>query len=749
MINIPVFKEHLQPSVIPDEGVLVFSEDGATVLYGTLYNKIVPLIDGVRSADDIAETLSGEIDAARVYYALMLLEKKGLIAEQEPVTKPGQAGFWHGLGLSPSSAEAALRASKVRVLALGKTNPEPLLFSLADLAVTRTTDESESTFDIVLTDDYLLDDLTGIALSARKAGRPLMLFRPAGFEIWIGPLFVPGETGCPLCLRQKLSRHRVIQNFAAARGIKTEPTLPSLPGSIRAACEFTAIEAAKAITGAADGLKGRILSIDLRTWTSRTHDLIRNPSCPVCGNPPSQVASPVKLASAKVVFVEDGGHRTVPPEATLKKFERMVSPITGIIKTLQCVSGTDGVIHVYAAGHNAAIRTDRLDDMKKGLRNASAGKGASETQARAGALCEALERYCGEADGSEIRIPGSLREMRSRYGDTVIHPNMVMRYSDRQYAEREAWSARKSKFNRVPELLDEEVRIDWTPVWSLTNECHKYLPTQFLYFNARAGEGCNTFYCMSCSNGNASGNTLEEAVLQGFLELVERDATALWWYNMLPKPGVDIFSFGDAWFTDLAAHYDKMGRDLWALDITSDLGIPTFAAFSALRDGPEERILFGLGCHLDARIALQRALAEMNQMLGIAREKGGQGELTIEDEEVLSWLTTATRANQPYVVPDTGVSPRTRSDYPILYSGDLLEDIVECRRRVEERGMEVLVLDQTRPDIGMPVVKVIVPGLRHFWARYAPGRLYDVPPAMGWLDSPLAEEELNPIPIYF
>jgi ribosomal protein S12 methylthiotransferase accessory factor len=63
--------------------------------------------------------------------------------------------------------------------------------------------------------------------------------------------------------------------------------------------------------------------------------------------------------------------------------------------------------------------------------------------------------------------------------------------------------------------------------------------------------------------------------------------------------------------------------------------------------------------------------------------------------------------------------------------------------------MEVLVLDQTRPDIGMPVVKVIVPGLRHFWARYAPGRLYNVPVAMGWLDNPLPEEELNPIPVFF
>jgi ribosomal protein S12 methylthiotransferase accessory factor YcaO len=54
-----------------------------------------------------------------------------------------------------------------------------------------------------------------------------------------------------------------------------------------------------------------------------------------------------------------------------------------------------------------------------------------------------------------------------------------------------------------------------------------------------------------------------------------------------------------------------------------------------------------------------------------------------------------------------------------------------------------LVLDQTRPDLGLPVVKVIVPGLRHFWARYAPGRLFDVPVRLGWQSRPLAEEQLN------
>ena len=54
-------------------------------------------------------------------------------------------------------------------------------------------------------------------------------------------------------------------------------------------------------------------------------------------------------------------------------------------------------------------------------------------------------------------------------------------------------------------------------------------------------------------------------------------------------------------------------------------------------------------------------------------------------------------------------------------------------------------LDQTRADIGVPVVRVIAPGLRHFYRRFAPGRLYDVPVKLGLRDHPIAESDLNPI----
>ena len=129
----------------------------------------------------------------------------------------------------------------------------------------------------------------------------------------------------------------------------------------------------------------------------------------------------------------------------------------------------------------------------------------------------------------------------------------------------------------------------------------------------------------------------------------------------------------------------------------------------------------------------------------------GQGkpvrEKDLEDPETLRWLKTATLENQPYLVPAD--SPRRLlADFPECRTEDIREDVLACQALVEQRDLEMLVLDQTRPDIGLPVVKVIVPGLRHFWARFAPGRLFDVPVKSGWLPQALREEDLNPIPFF-
>jgi ribosomal protein S12 methylthiotransferase accessory factor len=92
------------------------------------------------------------------------------------------------------------------------------------------------------------------------------------------------------------------------------------------------------------------------------------------------------------------------------------------------------------------------------------------------------------------------------------------------------------------------------------------------------------------------------------------------------------------------------------------------------------------------------------------------------------------------------MAPRVAEEAERPRQRDLRAELDRCIAAVEARGLEVLVLDQTRPDVGLPVVKVVVPGLRHFWPRFGPGRLYDVPVALGRLDGPLREVELNPYP---
>ena len=206
-------------------------------------------------------------------------------------------------------------------------------------------------------------------------------------------------------------------------------------------------------------------------------------------------------------------------------------------------------------------------------------------------------------------------------------------------------------------------------------------------------------------------------------------------------------SFSEPYYQELIDEYSRMGRELWALDLTSDLGIPTFAAVSCRAGGTGGQLMFGFGTHLDAKIALSRAVTEMNQSLSIMEVMSAGHSL--EDEATEKWFKEANLENQPYLAPDAQAPTRKLSDYWQPFHQDILEDIEHCRGIVENLGLEMLVLDQTRPDIGMPVAKVIVPGLRHFWARFAPGRLYDVPVKMGWLSQSLTEDELNPIPMFW
>jgi ribosomal protein S12 methylthiotransferase accessory factor len=457
---------------------------------------------------------------------------------------------------------------------------------------------------------------------------------------------------------------------------------------------------------------------------------------------------PLVLESRKKTFTADGGHRCSSPEATLKQYQHHISPITGVVDGLRrLLEAENGLTHTYSAGQNLALTHDSFHSLRRSLRSRSAGKGMTDHQAKASCLCESLERYSGVFQGYEVRKKASYKEM----GEAAIHPNTCMNFSEAQYKNREEWNAKlTTSFHWVPNPFDEEVEIEWTPIWSLTYKEFKYLPTAYCYFSYPVSDRENAF-CTPCSNGNAAGNTIEEAILQGFMELVERDSVCLWWYNRVKRPAVDLDSFNEPYFQSLKDYYKTIQRDIWVIDITSDLNISTFIAVSRRTDKTIEDIILGCGTHFDPRIAILRALTEVNQslpaVLPVAAD--GSGEYAIDDSDTKNWWKTATLENQPYLVPDESAAPRMRSDYPQFWSDDLLKDVMKCVDIAEKNGMETLVLDQTRPDIGLSVVKVIVPGMRHFWARFGTGRLYDVPAKLGWLKEPLSEDNLNPTPFFY
>lgn len=171
------------------------------------------------------------------------------------------------------------------------------------------------------------------------------------------------------------------------------------------------------------------------------------------------------------------------------------------------------------------------------------------------------------------------------------------------------------------------------------------------------------------------------------------------------------------------------GWRLWALDITADPGVPTVAAPA---ENPQDgHFSIGFGSRPDGRIAAQRALSEVDQLLDIEAEAPYP-----RDRHKLP------ATGLPY--PANGVRCTTRSTWQPVDAASLPAALAHCVGRSVAAGVDGLVVDKTRPDIGLSVVQVIAPGLRHFGPRFGARRLYPVPVDIGWCTRPRSEAELNP-----
>ena len=739
--------------IVESVGVFLLAETDIFVLKGHVYELLAPLVDGKRTPDDILDILEERVSPAEFYYALMVMEQKGYIVESDDTIPSEIAALYSLLNVPPDLARTRFSSTKVTVSSCGKVAATEKFISLLESLNIQVGDEGD--IAVVLTDDYLQDGLDVFNRKALQRQRPWILIKPVGAIIWLGPIFVPGKTGCWECLAQRLRSNRPVEGFIQKRKNISTPlptSIAAFPAVQQTGINLAATEIAKWIVrGENKSLEGNLITWDTIHLDIQKHVLVKLPQCSECGEAqykPDTEPVPVVLESRKKVFMADGGHRSYSPEETIEKYEHHISPILGAVREIKQLreEKKNTLTPIYVAGHNFATMFDSLYFLRENLRGRSAGKGKSDAQAKASALGEAIERYSGVFQGYETRQLSTYTQM----GDRAIHPNACMHFSEEQYRTRAEWNAScPSAFQRVAEPFDEEREIEWTPVWSLTHQDWKFLPTAYCYYGYDMLE---VKYCWADSNGCAAGNSKEEAILQGFMELVERDSVSIWWYNRLKRPGVDLDSFDEPYFRALKEYYRTLDRSLWVLDITIDLKIPAFAAISSRTDnGPVADIIYGFGAHFDPKIAIMRALTEVNQTLPGVKTVNPDGttKYMFDDQIAIDWWQQATVASEPYVVPDENTPLKRSSDYPQLATDDLRDDVLNCVKIAEELGMETLVLDQTRPDLGLNVVKVIVPEMRIFWKRWGPGRLYDVPVKMGWLPSPRQENELNRFPIFF
>jgi ribosomal protein S12 methylthiotransferase accessory factor len=743
-------KRHLRAQAVPGDAVYVFSEEETIALRGGHVESVVPLLDGSRDLAELRRVLPPDADAAKVVSLLATLAEADLVDLRPPRpagADPSALAYWDACGLAAEQAVDAIASARVDVFTVG-VEPAPAVTALRAAGANATTPPQDAltpaALSVVLCHDYLADGLAEIDAAHRAAGRPWLLAKPTGARVWVGPVFTPGEGPCWHCLAVRLWENRPaeahVRDALALGGAVPRPNVTIGPLT-EVALHLVAVEAVKWLAGYRYPGQRSVWTCDSRDLGSRHHEVRARPECASCGDPSlvrQQARRPVALESRPRTHTVGGGHRARSPEQILADYRHLISPLTGVVRELRRDDRVPAFIDSVRSGPDLALGAQGARALRTALRSENGGKGVTALQAEVSALCEALERRSACLRGDEERVRASYRSL----GEVAVHPDTCQLYDRRQFADRERWNTVHGSFQFVCDPFDDDEVLDWTPVWSLTEQRQRMLPTDLLYIGPPTAHDART-PLLADSNGSAAGGCLEDAVLQGMLEVVERDATALWWYNRTRQPAVDLVAFADPWVRELPAVHASLGREIWVLDLTSDLGVACMAAVSRRR-GPREDIMFGFGAHLDPAVALRRALTEVNQVLPAVL--GDQ--YPTDDPDATYWWENATVATQPYLVPDPARRPSAPDDFAYVASQDILDDVRAVQHRLEAAGLEVLVLDQTRPDLGLPVVKVVVPGMRSMWSRFAPGRLFDVPVRLGRLAEPTPYEQLNPLPIF-
>lgn len=330
----------------------------------------------------------------------------------------------------------------------------------------------------------------------------------------------------------------------------------------------------------------------------------------------------------------------------------------------------------------------------------SQGKGLTLDAARASALMEAIEGW---------------------HAENLIARTCFDRPSSLARRERTVQLAALPRTRALPPNLD-ELAIPWVLGFDIAKGEPTWVPHEAVALDRTQPSFLpDAFMRNSC--GLSSGNTFAEAVLHGLCEVIEHDAHTLWHHDERDPDGVaglvDAGTIADVNARFVLEAYRRANFAVGVLDITSDVGIPAYqcVVIDDEHSFAPMGYAWGQGCHPAPEIALLRALTE-----------AAQARLTViagarDDLEYETYAFLYRRELASGLARTLGAAVTRDFTVRTSLAGDTFEaDLSLLLERLRAIGCDsVVVVDLSHPDLGIPVVKVIVPGLEGVAEQCVPG----------------------------
>ncbi|MCW3135284.1 MAG: YcaO-related McrA-glycine thioamidation protein [Methanophagales archaeon] len=374
-------------------------------------------------------------------------------------------------------------------------------------------------------------------------------------------------------------------------------------------------------------------------------------------------------------------HRALMPDETLVEVEKLKEKV-GITR-IEDITALDKLnIPIYSASRPGA---------KEGAVSVYTGKGLTREQARVSVIMEAIERYSAEIKAKD-RVKFLFESYEEGEGKEKVDPASLI----------------LSKLSTV----NPDTKLEWCEGYDLLNGEEVLVPANAVFHPYISNRGGRLF--RSDSNGIASGNNLEEAIFHGITEVIERDALS---YMELKKHAgkqkqIEIDE-GDGMLFELKRGFESAGIAPYFWYIPSDTGFATVALALDPKTKDASLLVYGAGTHSDPRIAAIRAITEAAQSRLMQIESAKRDAMKATLARVMSYEEIKKRNRHWF--EDKGKDKREEekvelNELPNLATDTIDGDIEIALERLKRVVNRVIVVNLTREEIGVPVVRVIIPG---------------------------------------